>query len=59
MFKSERIRSEGMRERENINTKLREAITKNETLCSAESPREYNCPDLENLLERDRLLAWS
>lgn len=59
MFKSERIRSEGMRERENINTNLREAITKNETLCSAEIPREYNCPDLENLLERDRLLAWS
>ena len=58
MFKSERM-SEGMRERENMNVKLREAIKKNETLCSAEIPREYNLPDLENLLERERLLAWS
>ena len=58
MFKSERM-SEGMWERENMNVKLREAIKKNETLCSAEFPKEYNLPDLEKLLERDRLLAWS
>ena len=56
-FKSERIRSEGMRERENMNMKLREAVTNNEALCSAEIPREYNHPDLENRLERDRLLS--
>ena len=46
-----------MRERENMNMKLREAVTNNEALCSAEIPREYNHPDLENLLERDRLLS--
>lgn len=39
MFKSERIRSEGMRERENINMKLREAITKNETMFCRDSQR--------------------
>ena len=52
--------SENMRacgERENMNMKLREAVTNNEALCSAEIPREYNHPDLENLLERDRLLS--
>ena len=30
-------------------------------LCSAEIPREYNCPGLENLLERETVsleLVW-
>ena len=49
---------ENKRARDNVmNMKLREAVTNNEALCSAEIPREYNHPDLENLLERDRLLS--